>query len=185
MKPEEKFLIDNFNKCIPMTHDDYPDILHVYDKKILRQRKLNRVLNENTEIKLNPSKDSSIILFRQDYKNNYFWVNYDKIWSLLESKYGLNSQEIKELIKGTLLEPDKMKALTPDGVYKYTLDNLLEPDKMKALTPPLPIAVAFVNLLEPDKMKALTPAITKALSSPSLLEPDKMKALTPKCTCFI
>ena len=154
MKPEEKFLIDNFNKCIPMTHDDYPDILHVYDKKILRQRKLNRVLNENTEIKLNPSKDSSIILFRQDYKNNYFWVNYDKIWSLLESKYGLNYKEIKELIKDTLLEPDKMKALTPLANHLSLPKCLLEPDKMKALTPI--IGETTFILLEPDKMKALT-----------------------------
>ena len=114
MKPEENFLIDNFNKCFFMTHDDYPDnIFHVYDKKILRQHKLNRVLGENTKIILKPSKDSSMILFRQDYKNNYFWVNYYEIWSNLESKHGLNCKEIKELIKDTLLEPDKMKALTP------------------------------------------------------------------------
>jgi len=155
MKPEEKILIDNFNKCFFMTHDDYPDnILHVYDKKILRQRKLNRVLNENTEIKLKPSKDSSIILFRQDYKNNYFWVNYNEIWSLLESKYGLNYKEIKELIKDTLLEPDKMKALTPLANHLSLPKCLLEPDKMKALTPI--IGETTFILLEPDKMKALT-----------------------------
>ena len=57
-----------------------------------------------------------------DKKNGYFWVDYDKIWSVLESKYGLNDQEISELIKGMVEEHLKLEGVTP--WMKYILPHL-------------------------------------------------------------
>ncbi len=36
----------------------------------------------------------------QDLKNYSFWFNYDKIWSVFESKFGMNYTEIQSFMNG-------------------------------------------------------------------------------------
>lgn len=83
LKPEKRFLIDILSNIKIVKYKEYP---------------------ESEYYKLNDN-----ILFQQGLKNEYFWVDYYKIWSVLELKYGLNNQEIKVLIKDTVWETLKRK----------------------------------------------------------------------------
>ena len=51
-------------------------------------------------------------LFSLNNKYNEFWVSYKNIWSVYESKYDLNYQQIKELFKGILEEHFNLKEFT-------------------------------------------------------------------------
>ena len=52
-------------------------------------------------------------MFAQDFKNNYFRVSVDRVWSIFQTKYGLNDAQISDLIKGILEEHLGCKQLTP------------------------------------------------------------------------
>ena len=118
----EEFLIDKWNSCVWMIHDDNPEnIIMVYDKQFIRQKKLNSLFDEEDKLIFNKTDDSKI-LFYQDYKNGYLRCDYEEIWSVLSNKYGLKYDDIKSLIKDVLLEGDKLKQLTPSRDFTY-IDN--------------------------------------------------------------
>ena len=62
-------------------------------------------------------RDSNCI-FDYNKENGYFWVNYVLVWSVFESEFGLNYDQIKGLIKGSVEEHFKLKDVTP---YRYKL----------------------------------------------------------------
>ena len=95
LKPEERFLIDILEKVEFIYDDGYPD---------------SEFYQINGEI-----------LFEQDSKNEYFWVHYDKIWSVLNSKHGLNQQEIRELIQSMVWERLKRKVSTPNDSFEWSV----------------------------------------------------------------
>ena len=43
-------------------------------------------------------------MFAQDFKNNYFRVSVDRVWSIFRTKYRLNNDQISDLFKGILDE---------------------------------------------------------------------------------
>lgn len=53
-------------------------------------------------------------LFYQDVKNNKFWCNYDRYWSIFESKLDMYYQNIQEITK--MLIEEKLKNDLPDSV---------------------------------------------------------------------
>ena len=55
------------------------------------------------------------ILFQQDVKNKYFYVRYNLIWSIFESKYGLNYAETQAFIKDRLETHIKLEGYTPNA----------------------------------------------------------------------
>ena len=57
-------------------------------------------------------KDGQWIFF-QDYKNERFWVNYYKYWSIFESKFRLNYEEIQAITKVLVEEALKREVSTP------------------------------------------------------------------------
>ncbi|MCK9445731.1 hypothetical protein M0Q50_02435 [bacterium] len=127
----EEFLIQQWNKCIWMVHEDYPgNIVMVYDKHHERKMKLNSLNDSKDEINFIKTNESRV-LFYQDYKNGYLDVNYNKISSVLLSKYNINYNEIKVLIKNTLLEDNKLKQLITTIHKNSTLGILLEDNKLK------------------------------------------------------
>ena len=89
LKPEERFLIEMLDK-----------VEFVYDDE-----------KHNSEFYMVDGD----ILFEQNSKNKYFWVDYYKIWSVLESNYDLKYEEIRELIQGMVWERLKRKVNTPTG----------------------------------------------------------------------
>ena len=46
-------------------------------------------------------------------KNDYFYINYDEIWSVLENKFGLNYDETQELTQRWLDEVYNLRGVTP------------------------------------------------------------------------
>ena len=127
----EQFLIEQWNKCILMVHDDYPDnIIMVYDKQHERKLKLNSLNNTNENITFNKTNES-VVLFYQDYKNGFFNVSYNEIWLVLLEKYRIKHNKIKGLIKNTLLEDNKLKQLITTIHKNSTLGILLEDNKLK------------------------------------------------------
>jgi phage antirepressor YoqD-like protein len=52
-------------------------------------------------------------LVQEDYKNGYLWVRYLLIWSIFESKFNLNYNEIKEFISSWVESNTGWKGLTP------------------------------------------------------------------------
>jgi hypothetical protein len=52
-------------------------------------------------------------LFEQDDKNDRLWISYNKIWKVLESKYGLNYNEAKQLITTWMEKHNEWHTLTP------------------------------------------------------------------------
>src|SRR4030067_337405 len=76
-----------------------------------------------------------IFLFEQNKKNSYLCVDYYLIWSVFESKYSMNHQQIQVFIKHTLKNPLKWKEFKPKMVFKYTVYKLKNPLKWKEFTP--------------------------------------------------
>ena len=179
MEEVKNFLINKFNQCELFLHDDYPKfILHVYDKSFIREKKIRRVINNYDNINFKVTKDSKI-LFRQDYENNHFYVRYNEIWSILQNKYNMKYDDIQSLIKTTLLQPDKLRSLTPGSGHLSRSDGLLQPDKLKSLTPHSVNWTYQNNLLQPDKLRSLTPTCAESIIENHLSQPGKLKSLTP------
>ena len=52
-------------------------------------------------------------------KNDYVYINYGEIWSVLEGKIGLNHSETQELTKRWLDEVYNLRGVTPKGPYSF------------------------------------------------------------------
>jgi hypothetical protein len=52
-------------------------------------------------------------LVQEDYKNGKLWVRYSLIWSVFESKFGLNHDQIRDFIKVLVETNLGWKGLTP------------------------------------------------------------------------
>ena len=65
-----------------------------------------------------------------DTKNKYVYINYDEIWSFLESNFGLNHREIQELTKEWLYEVYKLRGIT---TYDRWFANFIRLDEVYKL----------------------------------------------------
>ena len=98
-------------------------------KFIITENKLNNValswMNQNfspdqLEI-VTSEKYHGLVFFRkngkvvmeQDKKDKYFWVSYDEIWSFFESFFGMEYQQIREVLSHWLEETLKLEGYTP------------------------------------------------------------------------
>jgi hypothetical protein len=88
MKPEMEFLKDNFGN-------------------------LNKVIKDN-KIYYVDSERKPLFMYFQDSENRRVYINYVRIWSVLEKDFGLNNAEIKGLIKRWLEETYNLRGLTPE-----------------------------------------------------------------------
>ncbi len=55
----------------------------------------------------------SLFYYYQDQKNGYIYVNYNRIWLLLESVFSMNHLEISELLKVWLEDTYNLRGVTP------------------------------------------------------------------------
>lgn len=97
------------------------------------------------------------VLFEQDWKNNYLFCKYSKVWSLFESKFEYNNMQINDMISGILEEHLKNGILIPqllDLMLGLTLEELL---KNGVLTPVGPFIVILEGVEEHLKKGSLTP----------------------------
>ena len=49
-------------------------------------------------------------------ENRHFWVNYGRVWSIFESRYGLRDNEIQRLMKNQMKLRFGMNDITPKSV---------------------------------------------------------------------
>jgi hypothetical protein len=54
-----------------------------------------------------------LFYYYQDEKNGWVYVNYVRIWSLLESVFSMNHLEISELLKVWLEDTFNLRGVTP------------------------------------------------------------------------
>jgi hypothetical protein len=87
LKPEERFLIDILHNVTIFENEEYPNNLYY--------------------------KYNNEIVFNYNLKNGNFYANNTKIWSILNSKFHLNYQQVSLLIKGMVEEHLKLKEITP------------------------------------------------------------------------
>ena len=97
LKPEERWFIDILNNLTEYTSDKYSDFIFY--------------------------KKDNELLFEYNSEDKYFYCNYIKIWLVFDSKYNLNNQEIRILIKGQVEEHLKLKVKTvyKQSIFKYYL----------------------------------------------------------------
>jgi len=53
-----------------------------------------------------------LFYYYQDQKNGWVYINYDRIWSLLESVFSMNDLEISELLEVWLEDTYNLRGLT-------------------------------------------------------------------------
>jgi hypothetical protein len=52
-------------------------------------------------------------MYYQDEKNGYVYINYERIWQLLETIFGLNGLQVEEILKVWLEETYNLRGVTP------------------------------------------------------------------------
>ena len=122
---------DKFNSCYSVKHDNVPNSIYMYyDINFIRAKKLATILNKEVEY---PTEIKGICLFELNFINEYIYIDYDNIWSIIVKKYSGVYEEICKLIKVWLEECDKLKVLTSDYYYLTVSYILEEYNKLKIL----------------------------------------------------
>ena len=109
MKTFEQYfnlLIENFNNKEKEMEEFFLQLSHINELDI----KFNFIEYKDTLFYLYKNK----CLFDQDKKTMYFYINYDKIWSVFEKEFSLNYQEIKDFMSGMVEKHFKLKDYTPN-----------------------------------------------------------------------
>jgi hypothetical protein len=65
------------------------------------------------------------VVIEQDNKKKNFWTHYGEIWGVFETKFELNRQEIRDLMKGILEERLNLEGYTP-GFLSFCFRSTLE-----------------------------------------------------------
>ena len=79
-------------------------------------------------------KDGKVVM-EQDKKSKVFWFSYDDIWSFFESFFGMEYQQIQEVLRYWLEENFKLKGYTPTWRTFIKHPRLEENFKLKGYTP--------------------------------------------------
>jgi len=119
------------------------------------------------------------VLFEQDWKNNYLFCKYSKVWSLFESKFEYNNMQINDMISGILEELLKNGVLTPHLAYLVRCHQLEELLKNGVLTPCSNIGIGSMGVEEHLKKGTLTPVGPFAVILEGVEEHLKHGSLTP------
>jgi len=107
---KEDFL-HHFNQSIKVKQGN--SIFYLYDKDLILKYKINQINNTKFKLLENIKWKDDIVLFEQDKNSKYFWIKYDKYWEKIESKYSLNYNEIRNIIKHILNNNTICKQYTP------------------------------------------------------------------------
>ena len=74
------------------------------------------------------------VVFDYNKKNGYVYISYNKIWSFLESFFGLEYDEIQDLTKEWVEEHYKLRVTTTYFVNKQYLITVEEHYKLRVTT---------------------------------------------------
>ena len=136
-------------------------------KYIITENKLNNValswMNQNfspdqLEIVKSEKYPNSVffrkngkIVMRQGKESKYFWFDYDEIWSFFKSFFGMQHQEIREVLRYWLEDTLKLEGYTPIFDITIQIDMLEDTLKLEGYTPETTVFTTR-NLLE-DTLK--------------------------------
>ena len=90
-------------------------------------------------------------------KNNYVYINYDEIWSVLEDNFGLNYDETQKLTQRWLDEVYNLRGDTPVDYYLHPDDLLDEVYNLRGDTPINYNTVLDLQLDEVYNLRGVTP----------------------------
>ena len=102
-------------------------------------------------------------IFYQDVKNEEFWCNNGRYWSLFESNFDLEYEEIQSITKYLVEEALKREVSTPSGEYLLGINRVEEALKREVGTP------WFKNNITPDLVEE---ALKREVSTPITFELD-------------
>ena len=112
-----KRLIENIIK-----EEEKSDVVKDLEKRWAMEDEFRRIMKDVVEKKdpLNLDRilyvdknDNSKVYMKYDQKTKYVWIDYYKLWSFFQSKYGLNYQKIREFFKGILKRDYNLRGITP------------------------------------------------------------------------
>ncbi len=86
-----KWLNDEYGDLIPFETEKYPN--HIFYRK------------------------GKEIIFDYNKKNGNVYVDYNEIWSFLQSMFGMEYQQIQDLTKEWVEEHYKLRVTTTDGLW--------------------------------------------------------------------
>src|SRR6478735_5117708 len=110
------------------------------EKELLEFIKENMLNLKIIELKNYPDyimyfNDKGENIFQQDLKTPWFYVRYNLIWKVFETKFNLNYKETSNLIKGIVEQAYKLQGVTPFFESKF-YDKLVEQAyKLQGVTP--------------------------------------------------
>ena len=109
MKIEEKFEHILENSIHLQDPDDENTIVWFYpNESELRHKKLCEVLNKSYKFDI----DNYDLMIEQDQKNNTFYIDYYKIWSVFYTEKGYKFDEVQTYTKERLEQHLKRKGIT-------------------------------------------------------------------------
>jgi len=79
-------------------------------------------------------KNGEVVML-QDKKSKFFWFDYDKIWLFFESFFGMEYQQIQDVLNYWLKETLKLEGYTPASTASGYLTLLKETLKLEGYTP--------------------------------------------------
>jgi hypothetical protein len=69
-----------------------------------------------------------------DWKNNHFWFSYSNVWSVFESEFALNYQEIRMFLNGMVEEHFKLEGVTTKATHAAPAVAVEEHFKLEGVT---------------------------------------------------
>lgn len=122
-------------------------------------------------------------IFYQDSKNEKFWTNYYKYWTLFESNFSLEYLEIQAITKYLVEEALKREVSTPHFLHRYTSMLVEETLKREVSTPKIGELQIEIEVEETLKREVGTPtAFYKGKLSFSVEEALKREVGKPRCS---
>jgi len=76
-----------------------------------------------------------LLFYCHDKKNGFFYVSYKRIWLLFETIFGMEYQQIQDILKIWLEETYNLRGLTPYYFQYSSYSTLEETYNLRGLTP--------------------------------------------------
>ena len=116
-----KRLIENIIK-----EEEKSDVVKDLEKRWAMEDEFRRIMKDVIEKKdpLNldiifyvDKNDNSKAYMEYDQKSKDVWIEYEKLWSIFESKYDLNYYEVRDFFKGILKRDYNLRGVTPKRYF--------------------------------------------------------------------
>src|SRR5690606_6103493 len=91
-------------------------------------------------------------VWEYDFENSYLWLRYSTVWSVLETEYSLDYNDVQVLVRSEVEEHFKCRGVTPLHRRATTGSSVEEHLKCRGLTPSAMITSGVIVVEEQFKM---------------------------------